>query len=84
MILLYMYINYSQFRVVDDDLYEGTEVFSALWTGLEDSNVKQAPFTLTIMDNDSEPVMYLLCVCSDVCSTDRAMNQACSFALYFQ
>ena len=56
------YINYSQFRVVDDDLYEGTEVFSALWTGFEDSNVKQAPFTLTIMDNDSEPVMYLLCM----------------------
>ena len=48
---------------MDDDLYEGTEVFSALWTGFEeDSNVKQAPFTLTIIDNDSE-LLTMICLC---------------------
>ena len=40
---------------MDDDLDEDTEVFSALWTGFEDPDyVVQAPFTLTIIDNDGE------------------------------
>ena len=47
---------------MDDDLYEGTEVFSALWTGFEDSNIKQAPFILTILDNDSE-LFTMICLC---------------------
>ena len=45
---------------MDDDLDEDTEVFSALWTGLEDPDyVMQAPFTLTIIDNDGESLTII-------------------------